>query len=494
MKKILAVGLVLLILVTGCQPNQTDTATPPETQANEYTTDIVIVGSGLSGLSTSISALEAGASVILVEKAPVLGATFFTSKGNIMNAMVEENEEAHITESDDTLDAALDRWKIWANMANDGPDHVDYDRVKTVLIESAKTVKWLEDMGVNMEPSFTYEQRGEDVAKVVQQGDEVEGRTLITSLEERFDELGGVKLVSTNATELLVTDGEVTGIKAEQNGEPVTIHAKKTVLATGGFGGNPDLLEEKIPNLKDTGYIFSGNPENVGAGELMAKAAHAQIYTTAWIIPSPGILLPDEALIAEDGNFRKLNNFSPFAMNLIQSHILVNGEGERFVDESLSGVEISSAILDHRLNPVYLVLDDTNADIVDLLEQHLNSEKVIKLEGDFDTLPALSETLAAVGTNADPYPKDPDLAHPYEGDTIYLVKMVPDFVATIGGVVTNADNQVLAEDGEPIGNLYAVGELAHQFMYNRAHFANASNSASLSLGRLLGQTLAEEAK
>ena len=65
----------------------------------------------------------------------------------------------------------------------------------------------------------------------------------------------------------------------------------------------------------------------------------------------------------------------------------------------------------------------------------------------------------------------------------YLVHFVPSYVATYGGVKTNENYQALKADGSEIENLYAVGENAIRFAYNRNYVAGASNNFSLSMGR-----------
>ena len=72
----------------------------------------------------------------------------------------------------------------------------------------------------------------------------------------------------------------------------------------------------------------------------------------------------------------------------------------------------------------------------------------------------------------------------------YLVKFVPSYVATMGGVKTDASCQALGENGSVIPGLFAVGEATHRFMYNRSFVRHCSNSSALTMGRLTGAALA----
>ena len=80
---------------------------------------------------------------------------------------------------------------------------------------------------------------------------------------------------------------------------------------------------------------------------------------------------------------------------------------------------------------------------------------------------------------------------PYQDGPYYLVSFVPSFVATMGGVRTNGDCQVIREDESTIEGLYAIGECTHRYMYNRSFVRHCSNSSALTMGRLTGTALAE---
>lgn len=501
------VFLLALLMLASCsqndiqpQPNVEDEVEDGQIGEGEeeITTQIVVVGSGLSGSSTAISALQNGADVILVEKAGIYGPSFLSSRGNLMNAMVEENKEAHIIDSDDTLEKAFERWQTYSAFGNNkGLDEVDSDRVKEILVESAYSIQWLESLGIDMEPSFTFEQRGEDIAKVVKQGDEMEGLTLMKVLEETFDELAGVKLLSTTATKLIEEDGKVIGIKAESKDKQYTIYADAVVLATGGFGGDAEKIQKYLPEVANLGYQFTGNTLNTGDAIEMAEELDVQTYDTNWIVTAPGVILPTKELTEKDRDFTKINSFSPFEQNLLATHILVDNKGNRFTNEAGMGVVIAADMIDFAQDGAYLVFDSSNEEITSLLEKYVDAKNIYKTDS-FDKLekfPELANTMTEysefVANKEDTsFNKNSQFLIEYGEGPYYLISVVPDFVATMGGIVSNENNQVLNNANQPITGLYAVGELTHRFMYNRGHFANASNSASVSMGRILGENLA----
>lgn len=468
-------------------------------------TDVVVIGTGLSGLSTAISASRNGLNVVLIEKSSVYGITFLTSFGNFMDAQVEENKEYHLIESADTLQAALERWNKMTNQGGDAKiQYPDYSRVEQFIVESAKTVMWLQEMGVAFQPSFNIQQRGADGAKVVKDGEEMEGATLISGMSKMLDAEKVTTLFSTRAYELLNNDGKVVGVKAvnTNNNKEYEVLAKAIVLATGGFGGDEAYLEQLIPQLSDVGYQFTGNTLNTGDGMKMAEKVGAAIYESSWIIPSPGVLLPAKDLTDLDREYTQVNAISRQPGNKTSEKLLVNNVGARFTNEANPGVVLVADMLDGQTAPYYMVFDSSSEDLVKLLDKGLVTKHVFKADSIKDL--ASEAGLAQLEKSFEEYQEAAELGEdrafgktkefilPYDAKgPYYLVHMVPNFVATIGGVKTNSLNQAITDQNVAINGLFAVGEVAHRFLYNRAHFGNASNSASVTMGRLLGEHLAD---
>lgn len=468
--------------------------------------DVVVVGSGLSGMSTAISALQNGAKVIVVEKQAALGRTFVTSYGNVMMAQVEENKEYHKTESDDTLDQALARWEQMTNQGGNADiPYPNYDRVKEIIVGSGATIAWMEDLGIPYQLSFTKEQRGADIVKPVQVGDQMAGLTVIETMSAKLKEYGATILTDTKATELIEQDGSVVGIKAVSNDKEYEIKAKSVVLATGGYGGSEDYVKELIPNIVNVGYQFSGTGANTGDGMTMAKEVGAAMYEDGWIIPSPGKLLPSKTLTDLNVDFKQLNALSQLEGGVTDQLLLVNKDGNRMTNEAGQGVVMAADLIDGQQAPYYMLFDSSSKEVVSILETGLESGDIFKA----NTIEELAEIsrmsdlvstfnnyqqMAKAGKDTE-FNKPAEILKAYaDQGPYYLVKFVPDFVATMGGLKTTEECQVVKEDGTAIDGLYAVGEVAHRFLYNRAHFGNASNSASLTMGRLTGEMLAKAAQ
>lgn len=510
-KRIIALAMGLLLIFSSCGTSKNEQVKNNEKTTEEISketekeninfedTDVLVIGAGLSGAATAIEALENGLSVTIIDKAPVFGSGFLPSKGNFMNAMVDENKDSHIKESSDTLDAAIDRWKSLSEIGNNEDwEDVDYDRVKTMLIESANSIKWIEDMGVAMEPSFDFNQRGQDVAKVVKQGDESEGKTLMAALEKKAKDLGAKIYYQTKATDLIVEEGKVVGAVVEKDSNKAEIRAKNVVLAMGGFAASEEFIKEKIPNLYTLGYNFFGNPMNEGEAFKFADQVNAKTYDHNWIVPSPFGIKPKKELLQKDDIFKRINMFSDIEENFIQKRMIVGKDLKRFVNEASNPSGIIASMIDYKSDGTYLVLDETNTELNDVLEKNVDDVNIIKVDKNSDDFDKLKETIDSYNNNGeDEFGKaniedKENFIHKYEGDTFYLVSMEPEIVATMGGLVTDKNCQVINKENEKIEGLYAVGEITHKFLYNRTQFANASNSASVSMGRLLGKYLANK--
>ena len=104
------------------------------------------------------------------------------------------------------------------------------------------------------------------------------------------------------------------------------------------------------------------------------------------------------------------------------------------------------------------------------------------------TFEAYQQAAAAGADEA--FGKKADMLAAYGDGPFYLVKFVPSYVATMGGVKTDASCQALGENGSVIPGLFAVGEATHRFMYNRSFVRHCSNSSALTMGRLTGAALA----
>ena len=213
--------------------------------AEQVEADIAIIGAGLAGMACARAAAQGGARVILVDKASFLGSTFQTSMGNVSICQIKENEDywQFVDGEIDTMETFLERYKAMTEVGKLDVPYPDYDRVKTIMEESCKTIAWVEEVGLDFQQSFTKEAVGTDTVKpdTSTTPGTAGGAFFIEKMAAELEGLGVEIMLSSTATELIEEAGMVVGVKVSKgSGSPVNIHAPAIVLATGGFGASEE--------------------------------------------------------------------------------------------------------------------------------------------------------------------------------------------------------------------------------------------------------------
>ncbi len=496
------------LALSGCSGNSTAKEESKQGSGETIETDIAVIGSGLAGEACALSAAQSGAKVTLVEKSPSLGISFQASKGNVSLYQGVENEEFWQFVSDDTdnMDAFLSRFKKATETGKIDAPYPDYDRVKSLMLASCETVDWVEKTGIDFVQSFTKEKVGIDTVWPDTSADssKVAGQLIIDKMTAALEEAGVDILLNHEATGLVQEDGKIVGVTLSSNGKTKTVAAKAVVLACGGFGGDSASLDRFVPSVNKIGFQYLGNTLNTGDGITMGEAVGAALYDDCWVIPFN--IMPAKELTEADATFATLVDASlsakPIENGGPASRMLVDAQGERFVNEAGAGILLATSMADRDKAPYYVLFDSSNAEACAILEKGVSTKAVIKA----DTIEELASKASAAslpatftayqefaaGGSEDAFGKAAEKATAYGDGPYYLVSYVPSYVTTMGGLKTDADCRVVDKDGKPIEGLWAIGELTHRFMYNRSFVRHCSNSVGLSMGRITGKAIAEE--
>lgn len=294
--------------------------------------------------------------------------------------------------------------------------------------------------------------------------------------------------INTTIKGIIFDGNKVSGITAIQNGETVTISARKAVvLATGGFDHNmPMRRKYQSPSLvRDFSLGCEGN---TGDAILMSKKYGIAITNmeAAWWFPAI-------APLSESDEPRVL-----LAERSLPGAFMVNDEGERFINEATDYMSFGQILLEREkqgtpVKDMWLIFDQTYrnsymltgtlfpgmkipkewydakiafcADTPSELARQVGfpAENIEKTFRRFNTLAASGKDLDfGKGDSAyDRYYGDPTVnpnpcLRPLSGK-IYAVKIVLSDLGTCGGIMTNEHGQVLRTDMEPIQGLYALG-------------------------------------
>lgn len=441
------------------------------------TADIVVVGSGGAGLSAAVEAINAGKSVIVLEKMPIIGGNTLRATGAFNAAETKYQEEQGIEDSKETF---------FNDTMEGGKNMNDPDLLKVLVEHANESLEWINDMGAGLTDVTLSGGATNPRAHRPEDGSPV-GPAIINTLTNNLEERGVEILLETTATQLLEEDGKVVGVEAEdKNGNTFKINAKAVILATGGFGANSEMVEEYRQDLK--GYNTTNHPGATGDGIKMALEVGAdlmhidQIQTHPTTDPETGFMFTEA--VRGDGA------------------ILLNKEGERFINELETRDVVSQAILEQTDGIAYLIFNQEMVENNKSLAGYIDAgyategEDIAKLA---EAIGINAETAVATVNTYVTYVKNgndedfgrANLSQTLETGPYYAIPVTPSIHHTMGGLKIDTQTHVLNADGEPIPGLYAAGEVTGGIHGGNRIGGNAVADI-VTFGRIAGQTAAAE--
>lgn len=468
----------------------------------ELTTDVVIVGGGGSGMSATIRTRMNGLDAILVEKMPFIGGAASISGGQVV-AQGSKLQKA-FGSTEDSPESMIKDFQANGHNLN------DLSKLRIYANNVGPMIDWLhEEVGVKFIPN--------DLPFLAEYSHpralEFEGgaKTMAQHLREVIAGNGAKVLYQTRVTELIVEDGAVVGVKAEDaNGTAYTIRAKKTLLTTGGYGANKDMLS---PELKAA--LYYGPVSSTGDGLRMAQAldAKTQLLQYGKRYPNGIEVAPG---IAKSTIYANVGAFD-------QAGILVDVNGKRFVNEKASNRHILDPMLQTPNKQAYVFMDQKSWEgfykrLPETGVSHEDADKYLADNGKnaplFVKAATIEEVAKLAGVNAENLKatvaryngfvkakKDADFDRPakYMNAEIsaegpyYIVEQKPRFATTMGGVCTDDKLNIVKTNGQVIPNLYAAGELVGGVMGDDSP-AGANVGWALTSGKFAADRIAEAIK
>ena len=242
--------------------------------------DVVVIGAGGAGFSAAITARNAGANVVLLEKMPAVGGNSLISGAEMNVAKNWVQPKLGINDDSPELHAQ-DTFK-----GGDGKG--DMKVINVMTHQALDAAKWCRDyLGVRFEDDnlffFGGHSRKRALIPVGHTGTE-----FIAKFQAKADELGIPVITNMKAEELIKDkDGRVVGVKATMDGSEYTFNAKGgVVLATGGFGANPEMVKKYNPKI-DERFKTTDAPGTTGEALYMAERAGAQLVNMGYIQTYP---------------------------------------------------------------------------------------------------------------------------------------------------------------------------------------------------------------
>lgn len=462
-----------------------DQPTSASTDAPAQTVDVIVVGGGIAGFSAALSAAEAGAEVVLLEKQDEVGGSSVMSGGFFALTGTDEQAAHGLVDSPELL---------LRDLQEVGQHRNDVALLQTYVDRQGELYRWLKSMGAEF-PAVELSS-GQSVAR----SHHTPPRVLIATLQSALEGTGhGRVLVGAPVVELLSDAGRVTGVRATIEGDDTVIAARGgVVLASGGFSRSAELLEIFAPS--QVGAIPYGGLGNTGDGLRMAWRLGAGFRDMGYVAGTYGSH-PDTGLEQHE-----------LLCAYYMGAVIVNNDGRRFVDESQSYKVLGEACLRQPEQLGFEVFDSrvrarsmpgVPLSDIDFLEEKgrlLRADTLEKLAELASIKPdVLVETVerynAAVrGEEPDLFGRDGLCNH--VGELVEVAE--PPFYAypaktlmtsTYCGLTISPAAEVLDVTGTVIEGLYAAGEVTGGF-HGTAYMTGTSLGKGALFGRIAGQTAA----
>ena len=274
-------------------------------------TDVLIIGSGGSGLPAAVRAVDSGVGVIVIDKRKILGGTA-RLPGGILALETDVQKRQGIRDSVDNYFRSHMDYGNWTGEAI---------LVRNWLRGTAELVRWFEEKGLEFFAEKGYSGPGVNLLRIV--GNTVNtGNIIVNTLIAEAKQKGVQFFTETRATKLTTDqEGNVNGALAEQKGKEIKIMAKSVILGTGSMSRNPEIQKKYYPYVNCEAMPQMQLPYCTGDGYFLAMetgAAPDGIVGALWIGPC---VHPHNTRI---GNIVR----RPHMM-------VVNRRGMRYCDESL---------------------------------------------------------------------------------------------------------------------------------------------------------------
>ena len=462
--------------------------------------DVLIVGSGYTGLAAAIEANAAGADVKIIDKRASFGG----------NSMIADGDFAVCGSSAQKAQGVEDSVEDYVNdMLAAGLNLNDVEKCRVIAEKSNETWEWTQDyLGV----SFVTLEDGN--IELLPYGGHSNYRTMkpvgagaayVMALGDKVEEAGMEVETGVMMTKLITDEtGRVIGVEASEGvtdndpstGTPIAIKARKAViLATGGFAGDVEWRKQHDPTVDES--IGTTNREGSTSEALQAAMrAGALGVHMDWIQLGPWCS-PDEthcgaAWTYIDAGFPYGPCIDPRTCKRITSELQ---DRKRLCDAIIANGEPLIQIVDERNLPAWAFPYLETCLEYPCTWKFDNLEDIAaQFDLDFDAMKAEIDRYNGFVENKldeDFGKKIPEGALPMAEPPFYVTHVWPKAHHTMGGLKTNATNQVLDVALQVIPGLYAAGEAAGG-IHGACRLGSCATADCLINGRIAGQNAAAE--
>lgn len=490
-------------------------ATPKVDAEESYDADLVIVGAGLTGTAAALRASELGLKTVILEKTNRVSGTGACSSGPFAVQSQLDLDAGNTMTVDEAFVLRMDEDKGRTNAA----------LVYKVIANTGRMADWLQgnwtaigDAGMKVNPSKDPMNLMHIYGKGTQKWQDLYDSYILPA--------GAELLYETQVSDVLTDEaGNVTAVAArKQDGTKVTVSTKAVLFCTGGFGGNPGMMETYLNGVFD----LVGLSSNVGAGINLMLDKGCRLSDD--ISPALAEFCGNDVLDYYSGYMKFINQIG---------FLMLDPSGARFMDEewcltesngigaaamrraTWSWVILTQADLDSLqaegvwghltqeycdenemrsriIDPVYTTIKDEmdaclaagqayKADTLEELGQAVGFDETTYTQ-------AIADYKECVANGSDPlFGKNPLLLYPLDEGPFYAVRIISPIDNTYNGIRINTYFQALDQDLVPsIKGLYVAGmDSGGYFTYPYSNFLGSSSSYCLTSGMLAAESIAE---
>lgn len=468
----------------------------PITEMDGY--DVVVVGAGAAGLCATLEAASTGVSVLLVEAEPIVGGTSRLSGGIVMGCASRLQKSVGVDDSSDLFYREYLSLEHWA---------VEPAIVRRLAEESGPGIDWLEAQGMSFRADLLM--AGEHCVPRAHVPIDGAGQGAVDVLYGRVKQERLVDVALGQRVDRLVMDGEtVVGIAAGAD----EIRAGAVVLASGGFGAAPDLVERYMPSLDQGWGWYIGSRGSRGDAFSLLRTVDAEFvgFDCGHIDLRPNFYRDTEA------------HYPGWL-------VFVDRNGRRICDETMSCGAIETVIRGAD-RPIFAIFDHAAVAEANRGNAQESKKNAIDIEQQsFDWVGETIEAMVDVGRvrvartiddlasqigvpvgnlgatiqqynvfvedhRDGAYMKDPIFMKSVDLPPFYSTELRLSMLAmTAMGPKIDSDSRVIGRNGRPVLSLYAAGECAGGVLGPSYFGHGASWMNCVVFGRVAGRNAATKA-
>ncbi|MEA2771218.1 MAG: tricarballylate dehydrogenase [Acetobacteraceae bacterium] len=459
------------------------------------TYDVLVAGGGNAALCAAITARQAGASVLLVESAPK------AFRGG--NSRHTRNLRAMHDQPNAVLTDAYKEDEYWDDLLRVTGGNTDEALARMTIRASSGVFGWMRDAGVRFQPSLTGTLNLGRTNAFFLGG----GKALVNAYYLTAERLGIEVLYDTEVISMNMEDGAVRSIDITYKGFPETVHARCVVASSGGFQANLEWMREYWGDAVDN-FVIRGTPYN--RGRVLKNLLDQGVQAIGDPTQCHAVALDARAPKFDGGITTRLDSV-PYS-------VVVNRNGDRFYDEgedvwpkryaiwgrliAQQPGQIAYSICDAKAFPLFMpsVFPAIKADTLEELAIKMKLDPVkiretidqfnasVKAGQVFDNLKLDGNATAGLT------PNKTNWARSVDKPPFYGYPLRPGITFTYLSVKVNDKAQVLMDNGQPAGNLFASGEIMSGNILGKGYLAGFGMTIGTVFGRIAGQEAARRAR